>query len=139
MEWRIEEAEAPTLEARQAVLGPLAAFNAANGYPGDSRPVALLVRNECGEIVGGLWGRTGYGWLFVEFLVVPEALRGLGVGTELMDFAERIARERACTGAWLTTFPFQARGFYEKRGYEMFGQLEHSPGDNVRLFLRKRF
>jgi GNAT superfamily N-acetyltransferase len=139
MEWRIEIAGQPDLRDREAVLGPLADFNAANGYPGDSRSVAVLVRDGSDAVVGGLWGRTGYGWLFVEFLVVPEAMRGLAIGTRLMDEAEGLAKERGCVGAWLTTFPFQARGFYEKRGYTLFGELDNSPGDNVRLFLRKRF
>jgi len=139
MEWRIDIAGQPDLRDREAVLGPLAEFNARNGYPGDSRPVALLLRDGSEAVVGGLWGRTGYGWLFVEFLIVPEALRGRDIGSALMDEAEAIARARGCVGAWLTTFPFQARGFYEKRGYELFGELGSSPGENVRLFLRKRF
>jgi GNAT superfamily N-acetyltransferase len=139
MSWHIDIPEEPGLAERQAVLGPLGEFNARNGYPSDSRSVAVLVRDDEGAVVGGLWGRTGYGWLFVEFLVVPDSLRGLGLGTRLMEAAEGIARERGCVGAWLTTFPFQARGFYEKLGYSLFGELENSPGDNVRLFLRKRF
>ena len=31
--------------------------------------------------------------------------------------AERLAAERGCVGSWLTTFTFQARGFYEKVGF----------------------
>jgi GNAT superfamily N-acetyltransferase len=139
MSWRIDIPEAPTAEHRQAVLEPLAEFNEANGYPADSRPLAVLLKDEAGVVVGGLWGKTGYGWLFVEFLVVPEALRGRDAGTALMDSAESMAMERGCVGAWLTTFAFQARAFYEKRGYSLFGELEQSPGDNVRLFLRKLF
>jgi len=139
MDWRIEVSDSPGPEAREAVLGALVAFNAEHGYPGDSRTVAVLLRDGAGTVAGGLWGRTGYDWLFVEFLVVPEAARGAGLGTGLLDEAEAIAKARGCVGAWLTTFPFQARGFYEKRGYRLFGELENSPGDNVRLFLRKRF
>jgi GNAT superfamily N-acetyltransferase len=139
MSWHIDTPEEPSLEERAAVLGPLAEFNATNGYPSDSRTVAVLLRDGDGAVVGGLWGRTGYGWLFVEFLVVPEELRGLDFGSRLMDRAEALAKERGCVGAWLTTFPFQARGFYEKRGYSLFGELENAPGDNARLFLRKRF
>jgi GNAT superfamily N-acetyltransferase len=131
-------ADAPTPAQRDAVLAPLAAFNAANGFPGDHEPVAILLEDETGATVGGLWGRTSYGWLYVEFLVVPEALRGRGLGARLMAEAERIARARGCAGAWLTTFAFQARGFYEKLGYALFGELDQSPGDNVRLFLRKK-
>ena len=138
MHFKLSIPDQPQPEHRAAVLGPLAEFNAQNGYPGDFEPVAILLQDGAGETVGGLWGKTSFGWLFVEFLVVPESLRGQNYGSSMMDEAERIARERGCGGAWLTTFTFQARGFYEKRGYELFGALESSPADNVRLFLRKR-
>jgi GNAT superfamily N-acetyltransferase len=139
MGWLIDIPEAPAAEDREAVLALLAEHNEASGYPPDSRPLAVLLRDESGIVVGGLWGKTGYDWLFVEFLVVPEALRGRGVGARLMEAAEAAAKARGCVGAWLTTFPFQARGFYEKLGYGLFGEIENSPGDNVRLFLKKLF
>ncbi len=127
----------PTEADRMAILGPLAAFNAEHGYPGNPKPVALLVKDDAGEVIGGLWGRTVYDWLFVDYLIVPEQLRGRDLGSRLLLAAESIALERKCVGAWLTTFTFQARGFYEKLGYSVFGELEQSPRDNVRLFLRK--
>ena len=127
----------PGAEHRDAVVAPLTDFNARSGYPVDTEPVAVLLNDDQGRTIGGLWGKTSFGWLYVEFLVVPENLRGHSYGAMLMDEAERIARERNCAGSWLTTFTFQARGFYEKRGYEVFGELDNSPDENVRLFLRK--
>ena len=88
-------------------------------------------------MAGGLWGKTVYGWLFVEYLAVPPALRGKGIGRRLMAVAEGIALERGCVGSWLTTLSFQAQGFYEKIGYEAFGALHNSPGESSRIFLRK--
>jgi GNAT superfamily N-acetyltransferase len=128
----------PTDAVRDAILAPLGAFNAANGYPADPRPVAITLQDEDGSIVGGLWGKTVYDWLFVDYLVVPAALRGQNIGSRLLQAAETIAAERGCVGVWLTTFPFQALRFYEKQGFEVFGKLENSPRDNVRIFLRKR-
>jgi hypothetical protein len=50
----------------------------------------------------------------------------------------RAARQSVVSGiAWLDTFSFQARGFYEKLGYEEFGQLDYPP-DHHRHFMRKR-
>ena len=129
----------PTEAERAAILGPLGEFNSANGYPADPQPVAILLHDAAGTIVGGLWGRAVYDWLFVEFIVVPAHLRGQDVGTTLMQTAERIASNRGCVGAWLTTFTFQAQGFYERLGYAVFGELEKSPRENVRIFLRKYF
>ena len=94
----------PSDADRAAIIGPLSEFNAAHGYPTDSLPLAILLRNDDGDVVGGLYAKTGYGWLFVEFLVVPESMRRSAIGTELMNAAERIAVERGCVGAWLTTF-----------------------------------
>jgi len=135
---RLEVDPDPSDELRNAILGPLKEFNSFNGYPPDAKPVAIVLRDEVRGIIGGLWGRTGYAWLFIEFLIVDDALRGRNFGARLMRAAEELAVERECVGAWLTTFPFQARGFYEKLGYSVFAELENSPGDNVRLFMRKR-
>jgi histone acetyltransferase (RNA polymerase elongator complex component) len=60
------------------------------------------------------------------------------MGEKLMHEAEAIARERGMIGLWVNTFDFQARGFYEKLGYAVFGLLE-SEGDAAgQFFLKKR-
>lgn len=122
---------------REAIAGPLAAFNARQTGINDYRPLVLSVQDEAGRIVGGLWGRTGYGWLFVELLFVPEAARGQGLGSDLMSRAEREAIARGCHGAWLDTYKFQARGFYERLGYSCFGEIENYPPGSARYFMKK--
>lgn len=136
---RIEVPEQPLDEHRRAIMGPLTIFNASRGFPSDVQPVAILLRGNAEELVGGLWGKTGYGWLFVEFLVVPDELGGEGLGASLLVKAEEIAKQRGCVGAWLTTFTFQAQAFYERLGYSVFARLEESPEQNDRIFLKKRF
>ena len=89
--------------------------------------------------VGGLAGWTTYDWFFVVGLVVPQALRGQGLGRELMQRAEAFAREQGMIGLWLDTFDFQARGFYEKLGFTVFGTIEDHPVGGRRYFLNKRF
>lgn len=56
-----------------------------------------------------------------------------------MQEAERIARDRGYVGIWLDTFEFQAKPFYEKLGYTVFGALEGLPGAIPRYFLKKEF
>ena len=99
------------------------------------RPMAIFLR-EGTRIAAGLAGDTYCGWLFVKYLWVSDGLRGRGVGRELMARAETLARDRGCHSAWLDTFSFQARGFYEKLGYEEFGKLDYPPGHS-RHFMRK--
>ncbi|MDE1147957.1 MAG: GNAT family N-acetyltransferase [Azospirillaceae bacterium] len=131
--------ENPTPEDREAILAPLRAYNDAQAGASGFRVVALLLKDEAGATVGGLWGKISYDWLFVELLSVPEALRGHDFGTALMAEAERLARGHGCLGLWLDTFGFQARGFYEKLGFSVFGTLEDHPAGNRRHFLAKRF
>ena len=100
----------------------------------------MLLRDPAdGKIIGGLWAEDDFAWVFVKYLVVPEACRGLGLGRRLMAKAESIAVKRGRIGVWLNTFDFQARGFYEALGYEPFGRLEGTSQENGQTFLRKRF
>ena len=125
---------------RDAIQRALHAYNESKGWRSGMKPLGLLLRDPAtGETVGGLWGRTSYDWLQIEFLVIPEPLRGQDLGTELIRRAEAIAIARGCLGIWLTTLVFQARGFYEKLGFEVFAMMEDSPRGGKRFFMRKRF
>ncbi|ATQ43103.1 GNAT family N-acetyltransferase [Caulobacter mirabilis] len=128
----------PTGDHWEAVAAPLRAYNERHGPPMRARPLAVLLRDEAGVVVGGLWAETLYDWMFVEALTVPETLRGQGLGARLMAEAEAIARDRDCVGAWLDTFAFQSPGFYERLGYEAFGQLDDHPAGSARIFMRKQ-
>jgi GNAT superfamily N-acetyltransferase len=133
----MEEMSTPDRDAIQRVLQ---AYSSAQGYVSGLKPLGIVLRDPAtGETIGGLWGRTSYDWLNVEFLAIPENLRGQNLGTELMRRAEAIARERGCIGIWLTTLAFQAREFYEKLGFEVAGEIENSPRGSKRYFMRKRF
>ena len=100
------------------------------------QPFAIFLREEA-QIVAGLAGETYCGWLFVKYLWVSDGLRGRGVGRELMAQAEVLARERGCHSAHLETFSFQALGFYQRLGYEVFGSLDDHPRGSQRYFMRK--
>jgi GNAT superfamily N-acetyltransferase len=136
---KLEVIDEPTEEDRAAIAAPLLVYNLERGPSRDVKPVALLLRDMEGLAVGGLWGKTVYDWLYVELLAVPEAMRGKGAGTALMRAAEKVAAERGCIGAWLETFAFQARPFYERLGYCVFGEIDDHPKGSARYFLMKRF
>lgn len=138
MALRITVPEHPSEADRKAVGIPLQAYNLSRGGDPRIRPVAVLLTDDDGKHVGGLWGKTIYDWLFIEWLAVPEEYRGQAFGSALMQEAENIARANGCIGIWLDTIEFQARGFYEKLGFEVFGTLEDHPVGQSRFFLRKR-
>ncbi len=101
-------------------------------------PANFFLKNERGELMGGLLGIIWGGCLNISILWVDEAVRGQGNATRLMDAAEAYARERHCHLATLDTHSFQARPFYERRGYEVFGTLDDYPKGHKKFFLRKK-
>src|SRR5208337_111910 len=101
-------------------------------------PVAFFLRDENGEVLGGLLGDIWAAWLHVTTLAVAAPARGHGFGKDLMKRAELYAVERGCTNAFLDTFSFQARPFYEKLGYRVFGTLENHPVGHQHYFMSKQ-
>jgi len=138
MTLRIDVSHTPTAEERLGILNPLRAFNVANAGPGNSRDFALLIRDEHDEILGGLYGKLFYQWMFVDLLTVPDQARGQGMGTRLMQMAEALAQENECVGIYLDTFDFQAPEFYKKLGFSEIGQIDDYPPGHSRFFLQKR-
>jgi hypothetical protein len=55
-----------------------------------------------------------------------------------MTEAERYAIEKGAEAAFLDTFSFQARPFYEKLGYKVFGTLEDQPPGHTHYWLAKK-
>ncbi len=120
------------------VVRGLLAFNEDRLGPADEKPVKFVARDSTGVVVGGILGHTRWRWLYVAKLWVDERARGRGLGTRLMAAAEDLARSRGCTDVSLDTFDHQARPFYEKLGYELFGTLEGYPPGSRQYYLRKR-
>jgi ribosomal protein S18 acetylase RimI-like enzyme len=114
------------------------AINAFNGLavPLHVSRFGFRLLDDAGRMVGGLSGMGSWGWVFIDAVWIDADHRGTGGGRMLMQAAEAHAVASGCHSVWLDTF--QARGFYERLGYQVFGQLEDYPGDQARWFLRKR-
>lgn len=66
-----------------------------------------------GGVSGWTWGdAAGIGLMWVR-----DDHRGTGVGAQLLTEFESAARDRGCTHVFVTSFTFQAPGFYERAGY----------------------
>lgn len=124
-------------DIRKLIVAPLIEYNTAQAGPGNGRPLVITVKDDSGQVLGGLWAYTGYEWLFTQLLVVPSTHRKAGIGSRLMSMAESEAMNRGCIGSWLDTFEFQARGFYERQGYECFAELQNYPTGFSRYFMKK--
>lgn len=91
-----------------------------------------------GKIIAGAIA-DGYWWnaVYVDSLWVDEAFQNRGLGSALLSEIEKIAAENGCNIVHLDTFDFQAKDFYIKRGYKVFGVLENSPEGHCRYYLKK--
>jgi ribosomal protein S18 acetylase RimI-like enzyme len=134
---RIEITASPSAEDCKVVIGGLAAFNK-TFVELQSVPLASLLRDGEGMMLGGLLGHTSGGWLSIDVLWLPDELRGQGIGAQLVADAEVEARRRGCVGAYVNTGSFQAPGFYERLGFEVCGVIEDYPRGHRRLTLSKR-
>ena len=134
----LEITEHPDPSARAEIADPLLAYNVSLLGFADIRPLAILIHSDDGsKVVGGLWGRTSFQWLFIELLFVPDELRSQGLGARMLENAEAEAKRRACRGVWLDTFSTAAAHFHEKKGYKPFGVITDYPLGAARHFLSK--
>lgn len=130
----------PSAAEIDQVLQPLVRFNwAAHDTPQNFQPFMLELNGPGGEVVGGLVGMAEWDWLLLQYVFVPEALRGQGHGKALMRRAEEYARERGLLGVWSNMFGFQPVGFFEKLGYGIVATIEDHPRGSSRHIIRKRF
>ena len=78
--------------------------------------ISLVARNECGTVVGVLFGLTDFAyWLYVTDLGVDRAYTGQGIGRRLMKTAHEIAGGEKNIAVYLIANE-NALGFYEKLG-----------------------
>jgi GNAT superfamily N-acetyltransferase len=89
-------------------------------------------------MTGGLIGTCKSEWLSISYLWVSEAMRGSGLGTELIRAAEREAVKQGCQQSLVDTFSFQALPFYQKQGYVLQMTLNDFPEKGIqRHYLTK--
>ncbi|WP_224554881.1 GNAT family N-acetyltransferase [Pectobacterium versatile] len=103
----------------------------------DISPLFLNFKDDENNIIAGLISRTWWGALEVQYLWVSEKYRKSGLGRQLMQVAEKEALKRGCHLAYVDTFGFQAKGFYEKLGYKEYGNLPGYAHKHTRHYLAK--
>ena len=132
------EFDAPVSGTFEAMFRALEACSGSLIGPAALRLLVIPIADDAGRVAGGLWGHTQFRWLHIEMLVVPEPVRGRGIGSALVAAAEAEARDRGCLGAHVDTFSFQAISFYQKLGFTVFGVLDNFPPGHQRLYYQKR-
>jgi GNAT superfamily N-acetyltransferase len=129
----------PSDDAETVIEGGLDRFNVSRAGHSDSRALAVLITDPVTNgVVGGLLGKTTLGLFFVDLIFVPDSLRGRGVGSRVLEAAEREAARRNCTAVALYTISFQAPAFYVRQGYRELGRIECDAPGYTRFCMTKR-
>lgn len=126
--------------AYMPIWAPLLQFNQETVGQAQGELYARIVRStqDGDKVEGGLWSLSLWGSFYIGLVIVPKAARGRGLGTDLMRRVEVEARDRGCRRMWLDTYAFQARSFYERLGFKVFGQIDGPGPVFPRVFMQKR-
>ena len=133
----IQQQDHPSADDISFLSKQFMSYNAEQCGDFPSKELHLFAYGPDKQIIAGLRGSIFWGWLHVDTLWVAEQFRHDGIGTALMDRAEAEAVAMCVTQAYLETTDFQAVGFYEKRGYRIFAQLDDQPPGHICYYMKK--
>jgi GNAT superfamily N-acetyltransferase len=96
-----------------------------------ARELTVRLLDDAGELAAGMSGWTWGAAAGIGMTWVREEARGAGLGARLLAEFEAEARARGCTPVFVTSFTFQAPGFYERHGYREIFRWEGVPTDDA--------
>lgn len=131
----------PTLREEEEIDDELMIYNIRNVAPTQEEPFVKICRcakDKNGLLLGGVLACSAlWNVLSIEAVWVREEYRKQGIAAELLSEVEEEARRNGCYMAQLDTFDFQAKDFYEKCGYQVFGTLRNMPKGHERYYMYK--
>jgi len=127
-----------TDEEAKLIDDSIVAFNRSKIVATQDPPITKnYVIKDQGEIIAGIKAFIYWGVLYIDVLFVAEGHRTQKIGSLLLSKVESEAQEMGATLVHLDTFDFQAKDFYIKAGYNIFGILEDCPKGHRRYYLSK--
>ncbi|WP_133407052.1 GNAT family N-acetyltransferase [Parashewanella tropica] len=137
----IEVASSPSKEDLKTISEGIQSFNQQHMHDDvvfePDTKFAVFARDEEGNVQGGIRAVAFWDYCLIELLWLSESTRGQRVGSRLMDAAENFAREKGFSHMRTETLSFQARPFYEKCGYRVYGELADHPKGHTTYCLVK--
>ncbi|MFH0749501.1 MAG: GNAT family N-acetyltransferase [Candidatus Gottesmanbacteria bacterium] len=79
---------------------------------------------EDGTLIGTVGGKHESGVIYIDALMTAKNARGRGVGTKLIEKAEKFGKKLGAHRTWLVTGKdWSENTFYKKLGFELIGNL----------------
>lgn len=131
----------PSKEDLQTLSKGIGAFNQDYlpdevGFEKDTKFV-VLAKDKDGNTLGGIRANAFWNYCIIELLWLSEDCRGLGTGSQLIKATEKFAKEHGFNYIRTETLSFQAKPFYEKLGFKVFGELPDYPKGHTTYCLVK--
>jgi ribosomal protein S18 acetylase RimI-like enzyme len=101
--------------------------------------ISLVLKDNNGDIIGGVITSMLNGIMHLEVLWVDEKYRDQGFGKKLVLYAEKIGREKGYPASQTWTFSFQAPEFYQSIGYKVLGVFDGYTDGITEYVLLKKF
>lgn len=124
------------------IVDKIVQYNSSQLFIKESTPIIWInrvIEDPKGDIIGGILCKIYCGSsMYIDVLWIKEEYRKEGLGSKLLKEAEDIGKEKGCHLIHLDTFDFQAKDFYLKYGYEVFGTLDNCPKDNHKRYFMKK-
>lgn len=79
------------------------------------------------KVIGGIIAHKKMQWLDIDILFVNKDFRHNKIGSQLISKAIEYCKEQQLIGIHLYTLDFQAKGFYEKQGFELIAEIKDWP------------
>ena len=120
-----------------AIEDRLYEYNRAVTGRDDGQGLGFIIRDEEGRTVAITAGYTWAGISEIKQMWVDEAFRGRGYGRALLDAMVAEAKRRGVSRVWVSSYDFQAPGFYERRGFKRMAEFDGWPEGRVNVILCK--
>jgi GNAT superfamily N-acetyltransferase len=105
----------------------LTAYNLATAGVQEQTGFTVRIDDDAGDLVAGLSGWTWGSCAGISLVWVRSDRRARGTGARLLEAAEHLARERGCAQIVVSSFTFQAPGFYERHGFVETARIHGLP------------
>ncbi len=138
MKWDIIKSTAEEIERIDNKLGDYNKTQVQYTSKMDYLPLNFHIKDEQGNVIAGINALSCWQMLYISELYVDEKDRGKSIGRFLLHTVEVEAKAIGATLSHTDTFDWQAKGFYLKLGYEVFGVIEDCPKGHKRFFLKKQ-
>ena len=106
-------------------------FNKEFGTEDHSNQIAIVAKDDSGQIAGGAVCSLQYTSCYIHLFWLQAGSRGKGLGRAVFEALVQECTEYGVKDIFLDTFSFQSTGFYESLGFECVGCLRNYPKQGI--------